>query len=96
MTTEVLLRGILSMTARIAIPPKELPDILMPKGGTEAQLEAYNMCDGTRSQSEIARALNLDTGNFSRTVARWGVWLCALAMAETPNSYTCTRSPRRR
>ena len=40
MTTEVLLRGILSMTARIAIPPKELSDILMPKGGTEAQLEA--------------------------------------------------------
>lgn len=72
MYTDILLRAILSMTARQALPPAELAQIVAPKGAAgEAQLSAYNMCDGTRGQGEIAKALNLDAGNFSRTVARW-------------------------
>lgn len=70
--SEVLLRAILSMTARLAIPPADLAQIVAPKGsGGEAQVAAYNMCDGSKGQSEIARELKLDAGNLSRTVSRW-------------------------
>ena len=71
MTTETLLRAILGMTARQAIPVNELAQIVAPAGSGEVQLLAFNMCDGTKGQGEIAKALDLDPGNFSRTVARW-------------------------
>jgi hypothetical protein len=35
------------------------------------QLRAFNMCDGAKGQAEIAKALKIDRGNFSRTVSRW-------------------------
>jgi hypothetical protein len=70
--TDALLRGVLSMMARMAIPPNALLQIVAPKGGAgDAQLSAYNLCDGTRSQGEIAKELKIDPGSFSRTVARW-------------------------
>jgi len=67
---ETLLTAILSVSARYAFPADRLAEIVMWKGG-EKQLRAFNMCDGTKAQVEIARQLNLDPGNFSRTVARW-------------------------
>ncbi len=69
--SDALLRGILSMTGRLAIPPPELLQIVAPKGGGEAQLAAYNLCDGSKSQGEIAKELKIDPGSFSRTVSRW-------------------------
>lgn len=68
---EALLKAILSMTARQAIPPKALIQIIVPKGVGDNQLLAYNMCDGSKSQGEIAKSLKLDPSNFSKTVARW-------------------------
>jgi hypothetical protein len=44
---------------------------IVGKGGGESQLLAYNFCDGTKSQAEVAKAASLDPGNFSRSVARW-------------------------
>src|SRR5688572_17504367 len=38
---------------------------------SEKQLRAFNMCDGAKGQADIAKALKLDSGNFSRTVSRW-------------------------
>lgn len=40
-------------------------------GAGEKQTKAFNMCDGSRSQGEIIKALKLDQGNFSKTVTRW-------------------------
>lgn len=68
--TEPLLRAILSMTARQAIHEGRLAQIVA-KGGGESQLLAYNMCDGQKSQGEIAKAASIDPGSFSRSVARW-------------------------
>ncbi len=71
MYEETLLRAILSMTARQAFSEDKVLQIVAPKGAGETQIAAYNMCDGSMMQSEIAKALKLDQGNFSRTVSRW-------------------------
>lgn len=72
MTDEsALLKAILSTMARQVFPVEELKQIVAPHGSSAKQLQAFNLCDGDRSQSEIAKILKLDSGNFSRTVARW-------------------------
>jgi DNA-binding MarR family transcriptional regulator len=86
--SQALLRAILSMTARLAIPPPELLQIVAPPkgGGGEAQLAAYNMCDGTKGQGEIAKELKIDPGSFSRTVARWIEAGVVIRLGEHPNT----------
>jgi len=68
---EALLKAILSVTARGTIPPENVQQIVMSRGATAKQLNAYNLCDGSRSQADIVKSLKLDAGNFSRTVGRW-------------------------
>lgn len=69
---EQLLRAILSVTARQTFPPDRLAELVAPKKlKGDKQEKAFNLCDGTLTQSEIAKALKLDSGNFSRTVSRW-------------------------
>ena len=70
-TTDTILRAILNVSARRTFPPDQLGEIVMAGGAHLKQLEAFNMCDGTVSQGEVAKALKLDPSNFSRTVARW-------------------------
>lgn len=71
MHEEALLRAILSMTARQAFSEEKVLQIVAPKSPGETQIAAYNLCDGTRLQGEIAKELKLDPSNFSKTVARW-------------------------
>jgi len=68
---EALLRAILSVTARQAFPPERLAEIVLAKGAGVKQVEAFNLCDGSKTQGEIAKDSKLDAGNFSRTVSRW-------------------------
>jgi len=71
-STETLLRALLSVTGRQAIPPMHLVKLVNPANATSGkQVKAYNLCDGTRTQAAIAKSLKLDQGNFSRTVGRW-------------------------
>jgi hypothetical protein len=65
------LRAILATVARQTFPPATLFDLITKGGGGEKQLRAYNLCDGTRTQAEIAKELALDAGNFSRSLNRW-------------------------
>jgi hypothetical protein len=69
--TSDLLRALLTVTARAVFPVEKLAGIVQSVGAGEKQLAAYNLCDGNRKQAEIAKALSLDAGNFSRTVGRW-------------------------
>ncbi|QOJ18498.1 MAG: MarR family transcriptional regulator [Phycisphaeraceae bacterium] len=69
--SEALLRAVLSVTARQTFPPDKLAEIVLSKGAGTKQLSAFNLCDGTKAQGEIAKALKLDPGNFSKTVGRW-------------------------
>ena len=69
--TETLLRAILSTVARQTFSEARLREIVMSRGAGQAQMRAYNACDGTKTQSDIAKAEGLDRGNFNRTLARW-------------------------
>jgi len=63
-----LLRILIQLAARHAFPEDVLRQIV---GASERQVHAYNLCDGTKTQSEIAKTSKLDQGQFSRTAARW-------------------------
>lgn len=68
---EALLRAILSAVARQTFPPQTLYALVAPKSGMQKQIDAFNLCDGSRTQGEIAKQLGLDASNFSKQVRRW-------------------------
>ncbi|MDB5418300.1 MAG: hypothetical protein JWP50_1719 [Phenylobacterium sp.] len=70
LTTD-LLRALLTVTGRSAYPIDTVASIVGPTSGSEKQVLAYNLCDGSKGQNEIAKAAGLDPGNFSRSVSRW-------------------------
>lgn len=68
---EQLLRAILATVARQTFPIEYLIEKVAVGSDKLKQVNAYNLCDGSRSQTEIAKVVGLDAGNFSRTVSRW-------------------------
>jgi hypothetical protein len=70
-TTQSLLRAILATVGRTAFPPEVLYKIVAPTTGSDKQLLAYNLCDGETPQSVIGQKAKLDSGNLSRSIARW-------------------------
>lgn len=66
--TDELLRILIQLTARQALPEATVRRAV---GTAARQVQAYNLCNGSRSQAEVAKAAKLDQGNFSRTVTRW-------------------------
>jgi CRP-like cAMP-binding protein len=67
---DAYLRAILATVARQTFPPERILEIMGPNSG-EKQYRAFNMCDGTKTQGEIAKELGLDSGNFSKSLGRW-------------------------
>ena len=65
-----LLRAILQLTARQMFNEEELQKLISPKKHTK-YLEAYNLCDGIRTQGEVADKMQLDSSNFSKVVGKW-------------------------
>ena len=71
-STEDLLRILVNVTARVAFTEERLRAVVL--GGSKAPekwIAAYNLCDGTRGQREIARLTGVDQGALSRAVVRW-------------------------
>ena len=68
---EALLKALLATFGRIAFSPENLRTIVAPKANGDKQIEAYNLCDGRTSQSDIAKKTGSDGGNLSRTISRW-------------------------
>lgn len=64
------LRAILATVARQTFPPSRILEIMGAAAG-EKQHRAFNLCDGSRTQGDIAKELGLDPGNFSKTLNRW-------------------------
>ena len=77
--TDELLRHLISPVSRTVFDEERLRQIVGPPGTSAKQFVAYNLCDGTRTQGEVAKQAKIDAGNFSRTLARWveaGVVFC--------------------
>lgn len=68
-TQEAFLRAILATVARQTFSPTRITEII--GAGAGKQRRAYNLCDGSRTQAEIAKELGLDQSNFSKTLSRW-------------------------
>ncbi len=67
---ESYLRAILATVARQTFSPDKILEI-MGSNASEKQFKAFNLCDGTRTQAEIAKEAGLDQGNFSKSLGRW-------------------------
>jgi hypothetical protein len=65
-----LLRCAMQVVGRMAMRPEQIGEVVVVNGNAK-QLKAYNLCDGTKTQAEVAKAAGLDQGNFSRTAGRW-------------------------
>lgn len=65
---EELLKCIFHVIARASVNPDQARRVI---GEGTKQLRAFNLCDGTRTISQVASAAKIDSGNFSRTLARW-------------------------
>jgi len=67
---EAYLRAILATVARQTFSPDMILEIMGPQSG-EKQFKAFNLCDSTRTQAEIAKEAGLDPANFSKSLGRW-------------------------
>ncbi|WP_417492334.1 MarR family transcriptional regulator [Maricaulis sp.] len=66
-----LLRGILATIARQTFTPDTLYALVVPNSNAKTNAIAFNLCDGSRTQSEIATAAGVDKGNLSKRIQRW-------------------------
>jgi hypothetical protein len=65
---EQLLGCLVQVIGRAAVKDEFVREIV---GTGSKQLRAFNLCDGTSTQTDIRKKVGLDAGNFSRTVRRW-------------------------
>lgn len=65
--TEELLRILIQLSGRQVFPEETLRGIV----GSGKAVEAYNLCDGSRTQAQVVKDAKLDQGQFSRTSSRW-------------------------
>lgn len=66
--SDQLLRCLVHIIGRAAMPPEKVLELV---GRGEKQVEAFNLCDGSRSQKEICKKTGIDAGQLSRTFTRW-------------------------
>ncbi len=66
-----LLRAILATVARQTFPPLEIVSIVAPQKNSIKWLKAYNLCDGTLTQAEIAKTGQVDAGDLSKKIKKW-------------------------
>ena len=67
---DAYLKAILATVARQTFSPDKILEIMGHTAG-EKQYRAFNLCDGTKTQAEIAKELGLDQSNFSKSLNRW-------------------------
>lgn len=67
---DIYLRAMMSLVARQTFPPDILAGIVSPVANAKT-FETYNLFDGTRTQTDVAKIVSTDAGLLSRTVKRW-------------------------
>lgn len=66
--TDQLLKAMLQTAGRRTFSEEDLLRII---GTSEKLRAAYQLCTGEKMQNIIAKEARVDSGNFSRTLARW-------------------------
>lgn len=67
-----LLRMLVSLVARVAFPQDRLLAIVAKRGkGASKWIKAYNLCDGVRSQADVAKLAGVDKSDLSKALTRW-------------------------
>lgn len=67
-STNQLFRILIQVIGRAAIPLATVQEVV---GSGRKQITAFNLCDGTLTQSEVAQKTRIDQGQLSRTFTRW-------------------------
>ena len=65
---EYFLAYLVQLVGMVAFPMEKVYRVV---GTSPRLLRAFNSCDGTVTQAEIAKKHRIDPGNFSRTANRW-------------------------
>lgn len=65
---EQLIQCFIHVVGRAAIAEDKVREVVATG---RKQVEAFNLCDGTRTQAQVAKAAGLDQGNLSRAITRW-------------------------
>jgi len=68
---EGLLRAILATIARQTFSPEDIHAIVAPQANSAKWLKVYNACNGTLTQSEIAKQMKVDASDLSKKIKRW-------------------------
>nr|WP_145994337.1 hypothetical protein [Mesorhizobium loti] len=68
--SDIYLRATMSLIARNTFPPEKLAEVISPVANVKTY-ETYNLFDGTRTQTDIAKIQATDASLLSRTVKRW-------------------------
>ena len=64
-------RALLQVVARGPVSEDAIRKVVAPKGTEKKQLKAYNLCDGTRTEADIAGSLGVKAEFMKRSIDRW-------------------------
>ncbi len=99
---EHLLQCLIHVVGRAAVSEDRVREIVATG---DKQVDAFNLFDGTRTQTDVAQKVGVDQGNLSRATSRWvenGVafWIgegdAARLLHIFPIPLTKAKSPRKR
>jgi len=69
--TDFYLKMIMQLIARQTFSAKDVADHVCPTKKSAKSIKAYNLCDGTRSQTEIAKMCGIDKANCRKMIKKW-------------------------
>jgi len=62
---------LVKLMGRLAYPEPTLRKIILRTSKSANYLRAYNLCDGTKTRIEVAKAAGLDKDNFNKRATKW-------------------------
>lgn len=65
---EQLVEALIHVIGRVAMSEDRVREIVATG---DKQVEAFNLFDGSRTQTQVAQEVGLDQGNLSRAASRW-------------------------
>lgn len=95
--SEHLLRCLIHIIGRATMPVDTVQKLV---GRGAKQVDAFNLCDGSRSQAEVSKTTGIDQGNLSRTFDKWvesgiAFWIGEGAESRLMHIYPISKSSKK-